>query len=84
MTLAYLISAHTDAPQLKRLVETLHPDAHFFIHIDKKSDITPFQALLPQDNVQYKQKHNEESKRKKIKKPAVRVYDRLVSALKRY
>ncbi|MDO4738330.1 MAG: beta-1,6-N-acetylglucosaminyltransferase [Bacteroidales bacterium] len=53
MTLAYLISAHTDAPQLKRLVETLHPDAHFFIHIDKKSDITPFQALLPQDNVHF-------------------------------
>ena len=46
MNIAYLISAHTDAPQLKRLVEALHPDAHFFIHIDKKSDITPFQTAL--------------------------------------
>lgn len=53
MNIAYLISAHTDAPQLKRLVEALHPDAHFFIHIDKKSDITPFQALLQGDNVHF-------------------------------
>ena len=27
MNIAYLISAHTDAPQLKRLIEALHPDA---------------------------------------------------------
>ena len=53
MNIAYLISAHTDAPQLKRLVEALHPDAHFFIHIDKKVDITPFQAVLQRDNVHF-------------------------------
>ena len=53
MNIAYLISAHTDAPQLKRLVEALHPDAHFFIHIDKKSDITPFQAVLQGDHVHF-------------------------------
>lgn len=53
MKIAYLISAHTDAPQLKRLVEALHPDAHFFIHIDKKSDITPFQATLQGDHVHF-------------------------------
>ena len=55
MNIAYLISAHTDAPQLKRLVEALHPDAHFFIHIDKKSDISPFQAMLQGDNVHFLQ-----------------------------
>jgi hypothetical protein len=53
MNIAYLISAHTDAPQLKRLVGALHPDAHFFIHIDKKSDIAPFQTALPGDNVHF-------------------------------
>ncbi|MBQ6965186.1 MAG: conjugal transfer protein [Bacteroidaceae bacterium] len=53
MNIAYLISAHTDAPQLKRLVEALHPDAHFFVHIDKKSDIAPFTSLLQRDNVHF-------------------------------
>ena len=53
MNIAYLISAHTDAPQLQRLVEALHPDAHFFIHIDKKADITPFKTLLQGDNVHF-------------------------------
>lgn len=46
MNIAYLISAHTDAPQLKRLIDALQPDADFFIHIDKKSDITPFTSLV--------------------------------------
>ena len=53
MNIAYLISAHTDAPQLQRLVESLHPDAHFFVHIDKKSDIEPFTAALNQENVHF-------------------------------
>jgi len=53
MNIAYLISAHTDAPQLKRLVGALHPDAEYFIHIDKKSDITPFRDLLKEDNVHF-------------------------------
>lgn len=53
MKFAYLISAYTDAPHLKRLVEALHPDAHFFIHIDKKSDITPFVSLLQGDNIHF-------------------------------
>lgn len=53
MNIAYLISAHTDAPQLKRLVEALHADAHFFIHIDKKSDITPFTSVIKGDNVHF-------------------------------
>jgi len=53
MNIAYLISAHTDAPQLARLVRSLHTDADFFIHIDKKSDITPFKALLDTKNVHF-------------------------------
>lgn len=51
MNIAYLISAHTDAPQLARLVNALHPDAHYFIHIDRKSDIHPFRKRLPRGNV---------------------------------
>ena len=51
MNIAYLISAHTDAPQLARLVNVLHPDAHYFIHIDRKSDIRPFRKRLPRGNV---------------------------------
>lgn len=53
MNLAYLISAHTDAPQLKRLIEALHPDAEFFVHIDKKSDIHPFQEAVSAKNVHF-------------------------------
>lgn len=55
MSIAYLISAHTDAPQLKRLVDALHPDAHFFIHIDWKADITPFTSILQRENVHFLQ-----------------------------
>ena len=53
MNLAYIISAYTDPPQLQRLVKALHPDAHFFIHIDRKSDIQPFQALLQGENIHF-------------------------------
>lgn len=53
MNIAYLISAHTDAPQLKRLIDALHGDAHFFIHIDRKTDITPFRALIQGDNIHF-------------------------------
>lgn len=53
MTLAYLISAHTDAPQLKRLVDALNQDAHFFIHIDKKTDITKFTSIIQGENIHF-------------------------------
>ena len=42
MNIAYLISVHADATQLERLIDALHPDAEFFIHIDKKTNSTPF------------------------------------------
>ena len=53
MNIAYLISAHTDAPQLARLIEALHPDAEFFIHIDRKSDIRPFKEVINAENVHF-------------------------------
>lgn len=45
MTLAFLISAHTDPIHLARLLKSLPEDAAFFIHIDSKTDITPFLSL---------------------------------------
>ena len=56
MNIAYLISAHNDPQQLKRLVEALGDNAWCFIHIDRKSDIQPFiQALecIEGDRIQF-------------------------------
>ena len=53
MNIAYLISAHTDAPQLARLIAALHADAEFFVHIDKKSDISPFRQTITAPNVHF-------------------------------
>lgn len=53
MQIAYLISAHTDAPQLKRLIDALHPKAEFFVHIDKKSNIDDFTHLIKGTNVHF-------------------------------
>ncbi|MBR1688333.1 MAG: conjugal transfer protein [Prevotella sp.] len=46
MKLAFLISAHTDPEHLRRLTEALPPEAHCFVHIDRKSDLQPFTALM--------------------------------------
>ncbi len=46
MKIAYCISAYTDSLQLARLVRSLHPDAHYFIHIDKNADIEQFVDVL--------------------------------------
>jgi hypothetical protein len=48
--LAYLILAHTDPQQLKNLVEALDHHADFYIHIDGKSKIAPFQNRIPPAN----------------------------------
>jgi hypothetical protein len=43
LEIAYLILAHTDPPQLRRLVDALKSEhALFFIHIDKKADSQQF------------------------------------------
>ncbi|GIM33804.1 beta-1,6-N-acetylglucosaminyltransferase [Paraclostridium bifermentans] len=40
--LAYLILAHTDANQLRRLINSLNYKADFYIHLDKKKNINDF------------------------------------------
>ena len=44
--LAYLITAYKDANHLHRLVTALNVNADFFIHIDSRTDITPFKMIL--------------------------------------
>jgi len=44
--IAYIISAYKDAPHLARLIKRLSHDADFYVHIDLKADITPFQKVL--------------------------------------
>ena len=47
MKIAYMIAAHTDPVQLGKLVKSLEgPDVDFFVHIDKKCSITPFEQSL--------------------------------------
>ena len=54
--IAYIISAFTDPDHLKRLVERLSVDADFYVHIDKKVDITPFKRAL-EGKVQFVERH---------------------------
>lgn len=46
MTLAFLISAHTDPEHLRRLILSLPSGSRFHVHIDRKADIAPFVRLL--------------------------------------
>jgi hypothetical protein len=47
--LAYLISVHQYPAHFARLVRTLnHPNAHFFVHVDRKVDQQPFQGAVKQ------------------------------------
>lgn len=46
MKLTFLISTHTDVPQLKRLVKALPDNSMFFIHVDGKVDIAPFKEAF--------------------------------------
>lgn len=48
--IAYLIQAHADPENLLRLINALDDTNDFFIHVDKKSDITPFHQLLKEKN----------------------------------
>ncbi|WP_244244561.1 beta-1,6-N-acetylglucosaminyltransferase [Marinilactibacillus kalidii] len=53
--IAYLILAHNDPENLKRLIERLNKhQAHFFVHIDRKTDIEKFEKyLIRYENVQF-------------------------------
>lgn len=48
MNIAYMITAHTDPPQLSRLVKALYVDGatDFFILVDRKTDLLPFRNAL--------------------------------------
>jgi Core-2/I-Branching enzyme len=47
MNVAHLILAHTNPSQLKRMIQRLaHPNAFFFIHVDFKTNISPFLDLV--------------------------------------
>jgi len=48
MKVAFLIMAHHQLGHLANLIEALNCDwIHFFIHVDKKVDITEFLRLIP-------------------------------------
>lgn len=50
MRIAFLILAHNTPSHLARLITALrHPDHRFFIHVDKKQDVTPFEKVAAQD-----------------------------------
>lgn len=52
MRIAHLILAHKNPAQLERLIDTLsHPSFDIYIHLDKKTDITPFRYLAEKQNV---------------------------------
>ena len=53
MKIAYLISAHTDATHLARLIGALDKDAEFFVHIDQKVDVEPFREAVKGANVHF-------------------------------
>lgn len=56
MNIAYLISAYKDPEHLQRLCRVLSKDmdgVHFFIHVDRKVDISPFKRLVTGDHVHY-------------------------------
>jgi hypothetical protein len=54
MKIAYLILAHNTPSHMARLVRALNsPNAAFFVHIDRKSDISPFQKQLSGHNITF-------------------------------
>jgi hypothetical protein len=54
MAVAHLILTHSAPDQLARLVRALrHPEARFFIHVDKKTDIRPFKEQVSGEDVTF-------------------------------
>ena len=52
MKLAHLILTHANPGQLKRMLDRLqHDDAHFYVHVDLKTDLQSFLPLANQRNV---------------------------------
>ena len=53
MNIAYLLSPYKDVLHVKRLIEALHEDAEFFIHVDRKSDLNAFRSVIQGDRVHF-------------------------------
>jgi hypothetical protein len=54
MRLAHIILAHTEPKQVERLLKRIsHPDADTYIHLDKKTNMRPFEYLKKMDNVYF-------------------------------
>ena len=53
MNIAYLLSPYRDVSHVKRLIEALHEDAEFFIHVDKKSKLSDFTDVIHGDNIHF-------------------------------
>ncbi|WP_427159738.1 beta-1,6-N-acetylglucosaminyltransferase [Aliinostoc sp. HNIBRCY26] len=54
MKLAYLVAAHNTPNHMCRMLKALNSDhVYFFIHIDKKSDIQPYQKNLNLPNITF-------------------------------
>ncbi|WP_353120550.1 beta-1,6-N-acetylglucosaminyltransferase [Myroides odoratus] len=50
----YIVQAHTNPEQLKRLIDRLYaPNVRFLIHIDLKSDLTLFQSACEGDYIRF-------------------------------
>lgn len=50
----YIVQAHTNPEQLKRLIDRLYaPNVHFLIHIDLKSDLIPFQSICVGEHIRF-------------------------------
>jgi hypothetical protein len=57
MQLAHLILCHANPGQVGRLIKSLaHRNAHIYIHVDKKADITPFLQLAEHSGVYFIEK----------------------------
>lgn len=53
MKIAFLFSAYTDPEHLLRLIQALPEGSEAFIHIDAKSDIAPFKAIVKSKHIHY-------------------------------
>ena len=54
MRIAHILTVHKSPAQLERLLSVMaHPDFDFYIHVDKKVDIRPFEHLKEQGQVYF-------------------------------
>jgi hypothetical protein len=54
LRIAYLVLAHSDPLQLRRLIKSLSSEsAHFYVHIDKKANLNFFTSILGQSQTTF-------------------------------